>query len=86
MESLVRFEGIVEEVLNELVEAGYFKTKSEALRAGILGLGKEYRILDELRGDLAYSHEFDRRIKAGEIGLGTESELRRIIKAKKGKT
>jgi len=83
METVVRLSGIVEEVLGELVEGGYFKTKAEAIRAGVLGLGKEYHILEELRGDLAYAQEFDKQIKAGEIELGTEEELKKAIKQKK---
>ncbi|MEK6954124.1 MAG: hypothetical protein AABX01_03895 [Candidatus Micrarchaeota archaeon] len=31
-------------MLNELVNKGYYKTKTEAVRAGILELGKEYLI------------------------------------------
>ena len=83
MESVVRLSGIVEDILEELVDAGYFKTKSEAIRAGVLELGKEYHILEELREDLAYAKDLDRRISAGEMGLGTEEELRKAIKKKK---
>jgi len=83
METMVRFSGIVEEILAELVEAGYFKTRAEALRAGILELGKEYHVLEELRADLSYAREFDKRIASGEIELGTEAELRRILKKKR---
>ncbi len=45
MEMVVRMEGVVENVLNTLVKKGYYKTKSEALRAGILELGKEYALI-----------------------------------------
>ncbi len=83
METVVRLSGVVEDILNELVEAGYYKTKTEAFRAGILELGKEYGVLDSLREDLEYAREFDRKIKRGEIKLGTEAELREIIKRKK---
>ncbi len=83
MESVVRFSGMVDDILNELVSAGYFKTKSEAIRAGVLELGKEYKIIDSLREDLEYAKEFDSRIKSGKIELGTEDELRKIIAQKK---
>jgi len=83
VETIVRLDGIVEDILNELVETGYFKTKTEAFRAGILELGKEYHIIDELKSDLAHAREIDRRIKSGEIELGTEKELRDTIKKKK---
>ena len=45
METLVKMDGIPEDVLNVLISKGYFKTKTEAFRAGILRLGSEYRIL-----------------------------------------
>jgi Arc/MetJ-type ribon-helix-helix transcriptional regulator len=83
METVVRFEGMVEKILNELVASGYFKTKSEALRAGILELGKEYHIIDDLRSDLAHAEEIDRKIKSGEMKLASEREFRAIIKRKK---
>lgn len=38
----MRFGGAVEQVLDRLVKDGYFATKSEAVRAGVLELGKEY--------------------------------------------
>ena len=44
-ELLVRLKGAPEEVLESLVEEGFFGTKSEAIRAGILELGKEYNII-----------------------------------------
>lgn len=45
-EVLLRLSGVIERVLNTLVKKGYYKTKSEALRAGILELGKEYAIIE----------------------------------------
>ncbi|MFH1200539.1 MAG: hypothetical protein V1708_05730 [Candidatus Micrarchaeota archaeon] len=47
METVVRFSGVPEYVLDKLVSMGYFATKTEALRAGVLGLGKEYGVLGE---------------------------------------
>ena len=83
METVVRFEGMVEQILNELVETGYFKTKTEALRAGVLELGKEYHIIEDLREDLKRAEEIDRGIKSGKIKLASESEFRAIMKKKK---
>ena len=52
---LVHLEGAVEETMDLLVKAGFFKTKAEVVRAGILGLGERYHtvksreeFLDEL--------------------------------------
>ncbi len=42
---LVRLSGTTAEILNELVGRGYFSTKSEALRAGILKLGESYGLI-----------------------------------------
>lgn len=42
---LLRLSGTTAEILNELVQRGYFGTKSEALRAGILKLGESYGLI-----------------------------------------
>jgi len=39
---LVRLSGAVADVLNELVRRGYFATKSEAIRVGVLRLGENF--------------------------------------------
>lgn len=49
MDTLVRLEGAVEVTLQKLVELGYFKTRSEAVRAGILELGKEYNLFKDAK-------------------------------------
>lgn len=41
----MRLSGTSAEILRELVERGYFNTKSEALRAGVLRLGETYGLL-----------------------------------------
>ncbi len=45
MQMSVRFGGIIEDTMYKLVKLGYFKSKNDALRAGILELGKEYNLL-----------------------------------------
>jgi Arc/MetJ-type ribon-helix-helix transcriptional regulator len=42
---LVRLGGAVAETLNEMVRRGYFSTKSEAVRAGILRLGETFGLI-----------------------------------------
>lgn len=42
---LVRLPGAVAEMLNELVSRGFFSTKAEAVRAGILRLGQDYGLV-----------------------------------------
>ncbi len=42
---LVKLKGVPASVLSKLVEKGYYSTKSEALRAGVVRLGEEYGIV-----------------------------------------
>ena len=53
METLVRLEGVQAQILERLVSDGYYKTKSEAIRAGLLELGKEYKVLQQIEDELA---------------------------------
>ncbi|MEW6528472.1 MAG: hypothetical protein AB1391_01140 [Candidatus Micrarchaeota archaeon] len=67
---LVHLDGSVEETLRRLVEAGFFKTKAEAVRAGILELGKEYQVVksrEELLDELAVKkmEQIDEDIREG---------------------
>ena len=41
----VRVRGATAKILEELVEKGYYSTKAEALRAGILHLAEEYGMI-----------------------------------------
>ena len=77
---LVHLDGAVEETLKRLVEAGFFKTKSEAVRAGILALGRDYRVVksrEELLGELAVEkmRKIDKEIAAGRQRAYTEREM-----------
>lgn len=47
MQTLLKLSGVPETVLKRLVAKGYFKTKTEAVRAGILGLGKEFNLIPD---------------------------------------
>jgi Arc/MetJ-type ribon-helix-helix transcriptional regulator len=42
---LVKLTGVPASVLSKLVEKGYYSTKSEALRAGVVRLGEEFGIV-----------------------------------------
>jgi len=46
-EVLLRLHGVTEKILELLIRKGYYKTRSEAIRAGILELGKEYAIIKD---------------------------------------
>ncbi|MDE1824780.1 MAG: hypothetical protein KGH61_00985 [Candidatus Micrarchaeota archaeon] len=52
METIVRLDGAAEAILEELVKKSFYKTKSEAIRAGILELGREYIPKSEFEGKL----------------------------------
>ncbi|MFH1199965.1 MAG: hypothetical protein V1708_02770 [Candidatus Micrarchaeota archaeon] len=72
MEVMVRLDKAVENVMERLVDYGYFKTRSEAVRAGLLGLGKEYGVLptpQELQDGLAVRkmQKIDEEIKSGKV-------------------
>jgi Arc/MetJ-type ribon-helix-helix transcriptional regulator len=43
---IVKLKGIAADVLNRLVEMGFYMNKSEALRAGVIHLGQEYGLVD----------------------------------------
>lgn len=79
---LVRLDGSVDETLRRLVEAGFFKTKSEAVRAGILELGKEYQVVktrEELMDELALAkmQKMEEELKSGKRKTISLAEVRR---------
>ena len=45
MDTLVKMHGVPEAVLNTLIAQGYFKTKAEVIRAGVLNLGEKYGLI-----------------------------------------
>ncbi len=47
VETLVKMGGVPESILELLIEKGYFKTKTEVLRAGVLNLGEKYGVLKD---------------------------------------
>ncbi len=42
---LVKLKGVPASVLSKLIEKGYYSTKSEAIRAGVVRLGQEFGIV-----------------------------------------
>ncbi len=80
MEAVVRFEGVVAGLLDKMVALGYYKTRSEALRAGVLSLGKELNLLKnpaELEAELVIKkvEKIDREIDSGKRKTTTLDEL-----------
>jgi len=43
---IVKLKGMAADVLNKLIETGFYTNKSEALRAGVIRLGQEYGLVD----------------------------------------
>ena len=79
---LVHLDGSVEETLKRLVEVGFFKTKADAVRAGILELGKEYQVVksrEELMDELAVAklQRMDEDIKSGKRKVLSLADVRR---------
>ncbi len=70
METVVRMNGVVALIAERLVEKGYFRTKSEAFRAGMLELGHKYGLTqnpEELEAELVIRKmdRIDREIDEG---------------------
>lgn len=71
---LVRLSGASAEILNELVKRGYFSTKSEAVRAGILKLGETFGLV---RSPPFYWRELGEEVKR----LGKRMTHEEIVEA-----
>lgn len=79
METVIRIEGAVENVLERLIEEGYYKTKAEAIRAGILELGREYALIGGREASLV-SRKIDvmeEEVRSGRKKLVPLSEVAR---------
>jgi Arc/MetJ-type ribon-helix-helix transcriptional regulator len=79
---LVRLDGVVAETLNELIKRGYFSTKSEAIRAGILRLGETFGLI---KPSLHYWRELAEEIKRSGEKL-THEEIVKAIEQLEEKT
>ncbi len=84
-ESLVRFEGAQELILEKLTKNGFYKTRSEAIRAGVLELAHKHRVFEsakELEAELVVRKmkKISEEIKAGKRKVFSEAE----VKAKHG--
>ena len=76
---LVHLDGAVEETLNLLLEAGFFKTKAEVVRTGILKLGEQYHSVktrEEFLDELAVKkmEQLDEEVKKGKRKLLTAEQ------------
>ena len=81
-ETLVRLGDAQEVVLQRLTKAGVFKTKSEAIRAGIMGLSKEYDdylVIKPITDERAIRkmQKISDEVKQGKRRVFTEEEVRK---------
>ncbi len=81
-ETLVRMEGVQELIVDRLTKSGMYKNKSEVIRAGILHLGKEYKVfksLQELEDELVVRkmQKLSAEIRSGKRKTFTEEEVKK---------
>jgi len=72
-ETLVRLEGAPEIILEKLTGLGVFKTKTEAIRAAILDLGKDYKVFNSLQ-------EIEQELVARKLQMEEKEMKRKGIK------
>ncbi len=58
----VEFRGVTEQILEKLVEKGYAKTKTEALRFAVIHIGQEMKLISEPLAE--QSERFDQSANA----------------------
>lgn len=78
---IVKLKGISADVLNRLIEMGFFINKSEAIRAGVIRLGQEYGLVN-------LTEYFEKRLDEAIRKSGTkptyEKVMETIKRARKG--
>ena len=80
MESLIKLKGVPEELMELLIREGYFKTKTEVVRAGIIALGKEFNLLkspEDIEERLAAIRmkEMEEEVKSGRVKTVSLKEM-----------
>ena len=78
MYATVKFEGVIDKILEKAVENGFAKTKVEALRLAVLELGNKYQLLE--REDFLTAKKMEsiyEEIKAGKRKVISEKEALR---------
>ncbi len=81
MYATVKFEGLIDKILETAVSKGLAKTKIEALRLGALELNSRYHLIqDEDWADVQAIRESKAKLKSGKIRLHDEKELDEILK------
>lgn len=82
----VQFKGIMEEILEEAKRKGIAKTKTEALRLGVLELNNRYRLLErraeeiEDMEDIKELEEMKSDVRKGKAKLISEKKMLAMLK------
>ena len=82
----VQFKGLIEEILEEAERKGLAKTKTEALRLGVLELNNRYHLLErrveeiEDMQDVKELEEMRTSVKKGKAKLISEKKMLTMLK------
>ncbi len=74
---LVRLRGAPEIVLERLIEKGFFESKSDAIRMGLILLGKELGLLDEEELVGRKLEKLEKRRKKGKLKVVDWREIKK---------
>ncbi|MFH0817978.1 MAG: hypothetical protein V1909_05080 [Candidatus Micrarchaeota archaeon] len=83
MHSVMKFEGLIDQILNEAVRQGLAKTKAEALRLGVVELNNKYELIqsrNEEEEDIDYIRRARKEIATGKLKLHSEKELKKALR------
>ncbi len=86
MYATVKFEGLIDSILEQAIKQGLVKTKTEGLRLGVLELNNKYRLTEQMieekeaKEDIAYVRKAEKGIAQGKLKIRTEKELRAAIR------
>lgn len=79
----MKFEGLMDRILDEAVKQGLAKTKMEAVRMGVIELDNKYRLTSDAledQQDISYINSARKKIASGKLKLRSEVELRKVLK------
>jgi hypothetical protein len=76
MYTTIKFEGVIDKILEKAVESGLAKTKVEALRISVLELERRYDLLKtEDKFAVKKMRQIDKEIKSGKRKVLSEKEV-----------
>ena len=78
----VRIEGMLDQILDQAIKEGLAKSKTEALRLGIVELNNKYNLLEQAKEE-EYARMIDkarREISSGKVRTEGEKEFRKAVR------